>query len=49
MYWNFVYQPLHMANGRIKGVIVMATEGSEQVQARRVLEQLNHDLLVTNQ
>lgn len=34
VYWNFVYQPLHGAGGRITGVAVLATEVSTQVSAR---------------
>lgn len=33
-YVNFVYQPLREADGQITGVIVVATDVSEQVQAR---------------
>ncbi|MGI4735705.1 MAG: PAS domain-containing sensor histidine kinase [Janthinobacterium lividum] len=44
VYWNFVYQPLRGEGGQVAGVTVVATEVSEQVHARRQLQQLNDDL-----
>ena len=44
VYWNFVYQPLLGAEGQVEGVTVVAVEVSEQVGARRQLEQLNQEL-----
>jgi len=37
-YFNFVYQPLHDEEGRVSGVICVATEVTEQVLARRSTE-----------
>ena len=37
VYWNFVYHPLHEADGRISGVAVVATEVSELLRTRREL------------
>ncbi|GAB3319510.1 hypothetical protein GCM10027511_30140 [Hymenobacter humi] len=44
VYWNFVYQPLPDADGRITGITVVATDVSEQVRARQVLEKLGQEL-----
>ena len=44
VYWNFVYQPLLDAQGGISGVTVVATDVSEQVQARQQLEALSEEL-----
>ena len=46
VYWNFVYHPLRQEDGQISGVTVVATEVTEQVQARQQLEQLNQELEV---
>ena len=48
-YWNFVYQPLREENGLIAGVIMVATEGTEQVLARRQVQTLNQQLRTTNE
>ncbi|AMR30398.1 hypothetical protein A0256_02675 [Mucilaginibacter sp. PAMC 26640] len=37
-YFNFVYQPITGANGKVDGIMVVATEVTEQVTARRKLE-----------
>ena len=42
-YYNFVYQPLYNAEGEVLGVIDVATEVTEQVEARRRIEQLNQE------
>lgn len=42
-YYNFVYQPLYDSEGQVLGVIDVATEVTAQVEARRQIEQLNHD------
>ncbi len=44
VYWNFVYQPLPAADGVVGGVMVVATEVSEQVLARRQVQELNQEL-----
>ncbi|TDN40199.1 hypothetical protein A8B98_15045 [Hymenobacter sp. UV11] len=49
VYWNFVYLPLREADGRVTGVMVVATEVSEQVQARQLVQDLNDQLAATNQ
>ncbi|WP_324673917.1 PAS domain-containing sensor histidine kinase [Hymenobacter sp. GOD-10R] len=43
-YYNFVYQPLLDAQGSMIGVVDLAIEVTEQVLARRQLEQLNQEL-----
>ncbi|GAA3992978.1 PAS domain-containing protein [Hymenobacter antarcticus] len=48
VYWNFMYQPLREADGRITGITVVATDVSEQVQARRQVLALNEQLATTN-
>lgn len=49
VHWNFVYLPLRADDGRITGVMVVATEVSEQVQARQQIQDLNHRLAAANQ
>ena len=49
VYWNFVYLPMREADGRISGVMVVATEVSEQVQARQHVQELHDQLAVANQ
>lgn len=44
VFFNFVYQPLREADGRISGVAVVAHDITEQVQGRRQVEQLNRQL-----
>ncbi|MGI4865923.1 MAG: PAS domain-containing protein [Janthinobacterium lividum] len=44
IYWDFVYVPMPEADGRITGVMVVATDVTAQVLARRQIEQLNQDL-----
>ncbi|GGG37587.1 PAS domain-containing protein [Hymenobacter glacieicola] len=48
VYFNFVYQPLHDAQGHITGVAVVATEVGEQVQARQQVQALNEQLQAAN-
>ena len=48
VYWNFVYQPLADSTGRNTGVTVVATEVSEQVQARQRVQSLNKELQAAN-
>ncbi len=43
-YYNFVYQPTRNAQGDIDGVWIHSVEVTEQVQARRRVEQLNRQL-----
>lgn len=44
VYWDFVYVPMYEADGRIYGAMVVATEVTGQVTARREVEQLNQEL-----
>ncbi|OGX84583.1 PAS domain-containing sensor histidine kinase [Hymenobacter glacialis] len=44
VYWDFVYVPMHEADGSIYGAMVVATETTEQVRARQQLQQLNNEL-----
>ncbi|GAA4045120.1 hypothetical protein GCM10022409_33950 [Hymenobacter glaciei] len=55
-YYNFVYQPLFDGQGRVSGVIDVATEVTEQVLARQQVEgkerqtnALNEELAVANE
>jgi len=43
-YYNFVYQPFYDTQGQVLGVIDVAVEVTEQVLARRQMEQLNQEL-----
>jgi len=43
-YYNVVYQPLHTALGDIDGILIHRVEVTEQVRARRQLEELNRQL-----
>jgi PAS domain S-box-containing protein len=40
VYFNFVYEPMRDARGRVEGVIVIASDVTELVQARRRMEAL---------
>ena len=44
VYYNFVYQPLRTAQGDIEGILVHSVEVTEQVLARRRVEELNRQL-----
>ena len=44
VYWDFVYVPMPDEAGIIDGVMVVASEVTGQVQARRQLEQLTQEL-----
>ncbi|KYF54737.1 hypothetical protein BE08_26390 [Sorangium cellulosum] len=48
-FFNFIYQSIYDAGGRVEGVAVLAFEVTDQVRARRRAEQLAHALAVTNQ
>ncbi|GAB3858877.1 hypothetical protein GCM10028822_34560 [Hymenobacter terrigena] len=48
VYWNFVYLPLREDDGTITGAMVVATEVSEQVQARQQIQNLNDKLAAVN-
>jgi PAS domain S-box-containing protein len=49
VYWDFVYVPLYEDDGRIYGAMVVATEVTEQVQARQKIQELNTQLAALNQ
>lgn len=49
VYWNFVYLPIREEEGRVSGVMVVATEVSEQVEARGLVQALNDQLAAANQ
>ncbi|HEX8333889.1 MAG TPA: PAS domain-containing protein [Segetibacter sp.] len=42
-YFNFSYQPYHEADGTISGVLVLATDVTEQVLAKQKYEQSEHN------
>ncbi|PRY12268.1 PAS domain S-box-containing protein [Pontibacter ummariensis] len=48
VYVNFVYHPMRDAQGFITGVIAVAIEINEQVEARHEIEAINKELLATN-
>ncbi|HXS75325.1 MAG TPA: PAS domain S-box protein [Terracidiphilus sp.] len=37
-YWDFVYQPVRDAEGKIEGILVYATEVTDRVQSRKAVE-----------
>jgi PAS domain S-box-containing protein len=43
-YFNFAYQPVYDAEGQLLGIYDLAVDVTEQVTARRQLEQLNREL-----
>ncbi|AKQ47771.1 hypothetical protein TH63_16065 [Rufibacter radiotolerans] len=47
-YVSFVYHPLRNANGVITGVVAVAIEINEQVEARQEMEAMNRELLAVN-
>ncbi len=49
LYFNFIYQATRDAVGRVAGVLVFAYEVTEQVLARRRVQDLNHELAATNE
>jgi len=48
VYWNFVYLPMREEDGRVSGVMVVATEVTEQVLAREQVQRLNQQLATLN-
>ncbi|GAA4390126.1 hypothetical protein GCM10023186_38020 [Hymenobacter koreensis] len=44
VYWNFVFQPEFQPDGSVIGIRSVGTEVTEQVRARRQVEQLNQEL-----
>jgi PAS domain S-box-containing protein len=49
VYWNFVYLPVREHNDQIVGVMVVATEVTEQVVARQQVQGLNQQLAALNE
>ncbi|TGE24707.1 PAS domain S-box protein [Hymenobacter aquaticus] len=49
IYFNFVYQPQHDAQGTISGILVVATDVTQQVLARLQVQDLNQELTATNE
>lgn len=49
VYWNFVYQPWRDELGVITGVMVIATEVTEQVIARQKVQSLNEEVMAGNE
>ncbi|MFD1874914.1 sensor histidine kinase [Hymenobacter bucti] len=49
VYWNFVFQPNRQPDGRIRGIISVGTDVSEQVRARQQVEGLNQELASLNE
>ena len=47
-YFNFVYQATHDAHGRVDGILIFAHEVTEQVLARRRVEESEQSLAVTH-
>ena len=48
-YYNFINQPFRDKDGEITGIIVVATEVTEQVTARQAVSEINIQLEMTNQ
>jgi len=48
VYWDFVYVPMYEEDGSIYGAMVVATEVTEQVQARQKIQELNDQLAAAN-
>ncbi len=48
VYLNFVYHPMRDSSGSINGIIAVAIDISEQVEARKKIEGMNRELLSIN-
>ncbi|WP_238395771.1 sensor histidine kinase [Pontibacter pudoricolor] len=48
VYLNFVYHPMRDPAGQITGIIAVAIDINEQVEARRKIEEMNRELLGIN-
>jgi PAS domain S-box-containing protein len=48
VYWDFVYVPMYEEDNSIYGAMVVATEVTEQVQARQQIQELNAQLAAAN-
>ena len=44
VYWNFVFMPQHESDGRIRGLLTIGTDVTEQVRARQQMDHLNQAL-----
>ena len=49
VYWSFIYKALRGADGQISSLVVVATDASEQVQARQRILTLNKELADANE
>jgi PAS domain S-box-containing protein len=49
VYWDFVYVPMYEEDSSIYGAMVVATEVTEQVQARQKIQELNDQLAAANE
>jgi len=49
MYFNFIYQARFDSSGGIDGILVFTYEVTEQVMARRQIDEANRELSITNQ
>jgi PAS domain S-box-containing protein len=47
-YYNFVYQPLHINGDQLSGIVCVAIDVTEQVRARRQVQELNGELAIIN-
>ncbi|MBD1878742.1 PAS domain-containing sensor histidine kinase [Coleofasciculus sp. FACHB-T130] len=48
-FWNFVYQPLVDANGKVNGIMTHAVEVTEQVRSRQEIEKKAEELVQMTQ
>ena len=48
-YFNFVYHPQYDAGGQVQGVIIVATDMTDQVRSRQQVQQLNEELAAINE
>jgi|GEM_PF-1748520 len=44
VFFNFVYQPLQDANGRTSNIMIVATEITEEIKARKLLESIEKQM-----
>jgi len=49
IYFDFVYHPLKDASGKTNAIMVVATDVTEQVNIRKEIEELNHQLNAINE
>ena len=49
IYLNFIYQPTRDENNKINGILIFAYEVTEQVKARKAIQDANDELIKLNQ